>query len=61
MRKWEDIVKDKLEEADNTLPESVFAQFQARRSAAASAPAPKRFPLLWVAIPAVAAGCSGSG
>jgi len=56
MRKWEDIVKDKLEEADYTLPESVFAQFQARRSAAASAPAPKRFPLLWVAIPAVAAG-----
>lgn len=56
MRKWEDIVKDKLEETDNTLPESVFAQFQARRSAAASALAPKRFPLLWVAIPAVAAG-----
>ena len=56
MRKWEDIVKDKLEESDNTLPESVFAQFQARRSAAASALAPKRFPLLWVAIPAVAAG-----
>lgn len=41
MRKWEDIVKDKLEEADNTLPESVFAQFQARRSAATSASAPK--------------------
>ena len=56
MRKWEDIVKDKLEEADNTLPESVFAQFQARRSAAASASAPKRFPLVWLAIPAVAAG-----
>ena len=56
MRKWEDIVKDKLEEADGTLPESVFAEFQARRSAAASASAPKRFPLVWVAIPAVAAG-----
>lgn len=56
MRKWEDIVKDKLEETDNTLPESVFAQFQARRSAAASASASKRFPLVWLAIPAVAAG-----
>lgn len=56
MRKWEDIVKDKLEEADGTLPESVFAEFQARRSAAASASAPKRFPLVWLAIPAVAAG-----
>ena len=56
MRKWEDIVKDKLEEADGTLPESVFAEFQARRCAAASASAPKRFPLVWLAIPAVAAG-----
>ena len=56
MRKWEDIVKDKLEEADGTLSESVFAEFQARRSAAASASAPKRFPLVWLAIPAVAAG-----
>ena len=56
MRKWEDIVKDKLEEADGPLPESVFAQFQARRSAAKSASASKRFPLVWLAIPAVAAG-----
>ncbi|MBQ6952757.1 MAG: outer membrane beta-barrel protein [Bacteroidales bacterium] len=56
MRKWEDIVKDKLEEADGTLPESVFAEFQARRSAAKSASASKRFPLVWLAIPAVAAG-----
>lgn len=56
MRKWEDIVKDKLEEADGTLPESVFAEFRARRSAAKSASASKRFPLVWLAIPAVAAG-----
>ena len=56
MRKWEDIVKDKLEEADGALPESVFAEFRARRSAAASASTPKRFPLVWLAIPAVAAG-----
>ena len=55
MKKWEDIVRDKLEEADGALPESVFAQFQARRNASASAPAPKRLPLVWLAIPAVAA------
>ena len=56
MRNWEDIVKDKLEEPDGTLPESVFAEFQARRSAAAPAPASKRSPLAWVVATAVAAG-----
>ena len=29
MRKWEDIVKDKMEEFDETLPESVFVEFHA--------------------------------
>ena len=48
MRNWEDIVKDKLEEPDGTLPESVFAEFQARRSGAAPAPASRRSPLVWV-------------
>ena len=56
MRNWEDIVKDKLEEPDGTLPESVFAEFQARRSAAAPAPASKRSPLAWVVATAIAAG-----
>ena len=56
MRKWEDIVKDKMEEPEGALPESVFAEFRARREAAAAAPAPKRFPLVWAAVPAVAAG-----
>ena len=56
MRNWEDIVKDKLEEPDGTLPESVFAEFQARRSGAAPAPATKRSPLVWVVATAVAAG-----
>ena len=56
MRNWEDIVKDKLEEPDGTLPESVFAEFQARRSAAAPAPASKRSPLAWVVASAIAAG-----
>lgn len=56
MRNWEDIVKEKLEEPDGTLPESVFAEFQARRSAAAPAPASKRSPLAWVVATAIAAG-----
>ena len=56
MRKWEDIVKDKLEEADGTLPESVFAEFRARRDAAAVTSATKRFPLVWAVAPAVVAG-----
>ena len=56
MRKWEDIVKDKMEEFDETLPESVFVEFHAMRNGAAPDPAPKRFPLVWALVPAVAAG-----
>ena len=56
MRKWEDIVKDKMEEFDETLPESVFVEFHAMRNGAAPDPAPKRFPLEWALVPAVAAG-----
>ena len=53
MRKWEDIVRDKMEEPEGELPESVFAEFRARRDAAA--PAPKRFQPLWLLAPAMAA------
>ena len=56
MRKWEDIIKDKLEEQGSALPESVFAEFQARRDATAPVPAARHFNLLWAAVPAVAAG-----
>jgi len=56
MKKWEDIVMDKMEEPEGTLPESVFAEFRARRDAATVVPAPKRFPLVWVVVPAMAAG-----
>ena len=56
MRKWEDIVKDKMEEPEGALPESVFAEFRARREAATAAPTQKRFPLVWAVVPAVAAG-----
>ncbi len=56
MRKWEDIVKDKMEAFDEALPESVFAEFHAIRSGAAPASTQKRFPLVWALAPAVAAG-----
>lgn len=56
MRKWEDIIKDKLEEQDSALPENVFTEFQARRDATMPVPAARRFSLLWAAVPAVAAG-----
>ncbi len=55
MRKWEDIVREKMETFNDTLPESVFAEFQARRGGAAPVPAPKRFPPVWALVPAVAA------
>ncbi len=56
MRKWEDIIKEKMEEPDGPLPESVFAEFHARYDGAESKPAAKRFPWAWAIIPAVAAG-----
>lgn len=56
MRKWEDIIKDKLEEVGDDLPESVFEEFRDRRNGTAPVPAGKRFPLAWAIAPAVAAG-----
>ncbi len=58
MRKWEDIIKDKLEEIDDALPDSVFAEFQKRRDNASPAAAPVRGRslLVWAIVPAVAAG-----
>ena len=55
MRKWEDIVKDKLEGYESNLPEDSLAAFNARRATAASTKA-KRFPLVWAIVPALAAG-----
>ena len=54
MRKWEDIIKDKMEEFDDTLPESVFSEFRARRDGTVHVP--RRFPVVWAIVPAVAAG-----
>ena len=58
MKKWEDIIKDKMEEFDESLPESVFAEFQSRLDGAS--PVPKRFPLVLVIVPAVAAGLAAA-
>ncbi len=56
MRKWEDIVKERLEEPDGALPESVFDEFHARFDGAGSTRSTKRFPLVWAIVPAIAAG-----
>ena len=55
MRKWEDIVKDKLEGYESALPEGSLAAWRARRDGA-DAPEAGRFPWAWVAAAAVAAG-----
>lgn len=54
MKQWEDIIKDKMEELDETLPDSVFAEFRARRDGAVHVP--KRSRMIWAIVPAVAAG-----
>jgi hypothetical protein len=56
MKKWEDIVKDMMEEPEGALPESVFAEFRARRTAGGAIPRKKTRPLVWVMAAAVAAG-----
>lgn len=56
MKKWEDIVKDKLAGYESALPEGSLADFRARRNKADSAAGTNRFPLAWVLVPALAAG-----
>ena len=55
MKKWEDIVKERMEEPGGVLPESVFDEFHARLDGAAPARR-NRFPLSWFLIPAAVAG-----
>ena len=55
MRKWEDIVRDKLGGYASNLPEDSLAAFHARRATAGATKA-KRFPLIWAIVPAIAAG-----
>lgn len=56
MKKWEEIIKDKMEGYDSPLPEGSLAEFRALRNGAAVKPAARRFPLVWVLAPALAAG-----
>ena len=53
MKQWEDIVKDKLEGYESTLPEGSLAEFHARREATGSSA--RRYPWVWAAAVAVAA------
>ena len=55
MRKWEDIVKDKLGGYESNLPDDSLAVFQARRASTGATKA-RRFPLVWAIVPAIAAG-----
>ena len=55
MRKWEDIVKDKLGGYESNLPEDSLAAFHARRAAVGATKA-KRFPLVWAIVSAIAGG-----
>ncbi len=56
MRKWEDIIKERLEEPDGALPESVFDEFHSRFDGAESARTARRLPFVWAIVPAIAAG-----
>ena len=56
MRKWEDIIQERLEEPDGALPESVFDEFHSRFDGAESARTARRLPFVWAIVPAIAAG-----
>ena len=56
MKNWEDIIKDRLEGYESTLPEGSLAEFRARREGAVAAAPRKRSPLVWIMPTAVAAG-----
>ena len=55
MKKWEDIVRDKLEGYESTLPEGSLADFHARRGSSATVTHASR-KWLWLPAAAVAAG-----
>ena len=60
MRKWEDIVKDRLEGYESALPEESFSEFRSLRDGAPAVQAPRRFPLAWVMATVVAAGLAAA-
>lgn len=55
MKQWEDIVKERLEGYESTLPEGSLAEFQKLRAAGKATPRKKVYPLMWAAAVAVAA------
>lgn len=56
MKEWEDIVKERLEGYESTLPEGSYAEFQRLRAdGREAAPRKKVYPLAWAAAVAVAA------
>ena len=56
MKKWEDIIKDKLEAYESELPEGALAEFQALRDAAPASRIRWRYRVAWAVSLAVAAG-----
>ncbi|MBO6083020.1 MAG: hypothetical protein J6P46_08385 [Bacteroidales bacterium] len=57
MKKWEDIVKERLEGYESTLPEGSFAAFRARRDGVGTSSSRRRIaPWIWGLSAAVAAG-----
>ena len=55
MKQWEDIIKERLDGYESTLPEGSFADFQKLRADAKAARRKKVYPLAWAAAAAVAA------
>jgi len=56
MKKWEDIVKDRLEAYESELPEGSLAEFRSRRDLSGRKAGRKIRPVLWTATAALAAG-----
>lgn len=53
MSKWEETVKNRLEEYESPLPEGCLADFFDRQSAASNYFRAKHFPWAWILVPAV--------
>ncbi|MBQ6958076.1 MAG: hypothetical protein IJP77_05915 [Bacteroidales bacterium] len=56
MKKWEDIVKERLEGYESTLPEGSYAAFRARRDGVAASSSKRVSPWIWGLSAAIAAG-----
>jgi hypothetical protein len=56
MKKWEDIIKDRLEGYESTLPEGSLADFRALRDAGKTPHRKKGYPWIWAVSVAAAAG-----